>query len=91
MKPNFKLPNTAQCIVRYVDGNGKLQDLLMATPANNAQLFHTMLMEHKVGYGQIRAVKSMTAQSIIPNNFQRNFPRETVNRRTERRLEPMFA
>lgn len=97
MKPNFKLPNTKQCIVRYVDNEGKMQDLLMETPANNAQLFHTMLMGHKIGYGQIRTVKAVTAELIVPGNFQRNFQtvnRDTLERRADakrRRIEPMFV
>lgn len=85
MKPNFKLPNTKQCIVRYVDNAGKMQDVLMDTPANNAQLIHTMLMEHKIGYGQIRTVKAVTAEMIVPGNFQRNFQPVKTGR-----IEPMF-
>ncbi len=73
MKPNFKLPNAKQCIVRYVDNEGKLQDVLMPTPPNNAQLFHTMLTKHKIGYSQIRTVKTVTTETILPGNFQRNF------------------
>lgn len=93
-KPEFKLPTTHQCIVRYVDKNGKMQDELMGTPANNDRLFHTMLMEHKVGYGQIRAVKAFGTSAIQIGNFQRN-SFKTVHRdapaKTERRFEPMFA
>jgi len=84
MKPNFKLPNTKQSIIRYSDNNGLLKDVLITTPPNNSQLFHMMLMNHHVGYGQIRAIKAVTVEAVLPNNFRRNF--KTGN---QGRLEPL--
>lgn len=91
-KPNFKLPTTKQCIVRYVDKGGETQDILMDTPANNPQLLHTMLMTHKIGYGQIRAVKGFDG-STLTQAFQRNFQSQSrAHRDSSRgRFEPMFA
>jgi hypothetical protein len=63
MKPKFNLPTTKMCVVVYND-NGSQKEVLVNTPVNNDALFSVMLT-HKVGYSQIRAVKSLDATELL--------------------------
>lgn len=51
------------CIVVWYR-NGKPNETLIDTPANNDALVQTMLMEHRVGASEIRAVKAVTGDDI---------------------------
>lgn len=62
MKVNFKLPNTRFCVVIHIRDN-KPQETLIETPRNNEALRGAML-ERKVGYGEIRGVKSVDTTEI---------------------------
>lgn len=91
-KPNFKLPTTPTCIVKYMDAEGKLQDKLMDTPPNNGILISRMLSYH-IGYGQIRAVKAVEASDLktsILNNFGHNQARRRETP-TDRIQKPNMA
>lgn len=68
MKTHFKLPITKMCIVVWYRNNVKHEQLI-AIPANNDRLVNTMLMDHKVGYSEIRAVKPVEAQGLIGQRF----------------------
>jgi hypothetical protein len=63
MKVNFKLPNTRFCVVIHIRGNQK-QETLLETPRNNEALRNRML-ERKVGYGEIRAVKAVDPEGLV--------------------------
>lgn len=62
MKTNFTLPQSASCIVVWYR-NGKKNETLIPTPANNDNLRNVMLT-HKVGYSEIRAVKAVNGSDI---------------------------
>ncbi len=72
MKPKFVLPTTKMCVVVYNNQNGNNQEVLMDTPKTNDALFAAMLAR-KVGYSQIRAVKSVEATELLGRGF--NQPR----------------
>jgi len=62
MKVNFKLPNTRFCVVIHIRGNQK-QETLIETPRNNEAL-RTEMLNRKVGYGEIRGVKSVDPDGL---------------------------
>jgi hypothetical protein len=62
MKINFALPNTRLCIVITIRDN-KRTEHLMPTPPNNDMLRQRML-EKRIGYGEIRAVKAVDGESL---------------------------
>ena len=67
MKTKFKLPNTKLCtVVWYRDGVKHEQ--LIETPANKDRLVD-MMLKHKVGYSEIRAVKSVEAGELLNHRF----------------------
>ena len=68
MKPKFNLPKTKMCVVVFKKDD-KIQELLLDTPLSNESLFATML-GHKVGYSQIRAVKSVEPTELF-NTFHK--------------------
>jgi hypothetical protein len=57
MKNKFLIPQSANVVVRWLRG-GVFTDTLIPRPANNEMLRFTMLQNHKVGHGEIRAVKA---------------------------------
>jgi hypothetical protein len=63
MKVNFSLPNTRLCIVLTVRDN-KPTEHLIDTPRDNDALRQRML-ERKIGYSEIRAVKAVDAGSLV--------------------------
>jgi hypothetical protein len=63
-KPHFILPKTKYCIVVWFR-DGKKNETLLETPKSNNDLRNTMLMTHKVGFGELRAVKDVDGQDII--------------------------
>ena len=64
IKPHFILPATATCIVVWYR-NGKKSEQLMDTPRSNSSLFDLMLMQHHVGFSEIRAVKAVDTTSLV--------------------------
>ena len=64
MKLNFRLPNTRLCVVVWFRNNQK-NEVLIDTPANNEALKNTMLMKHRVGASEIRAVKGVDASGLL--------------------------
>jgi len=70
MKPNFTLPKTKfSNVVWYRNGNRN--EVLLDTPRSNADLFYTMLVKHRVGFSEIRAVvpvEPATLETIIGRN-----------------------
>ena len=63
MKPNFVLPQTKLCLVVSYR-NGVKTETLMETPPNNDMLFYRMLVNHGIGYSEIRAVKEINAAQL---------------------------
>jgi len=73
MKVKFRIPQTDSVIVRWFRKGVGFTETLIDRPANNEMLRITML-GHKVGYSEIRAVKSVDGtdlQQAITNNFGR--------------------
>ena len=68
MKPNFVLPKTKMCVVVWYR-NGKKNETLIDTPRSNATLFDLMLMNHHVGYSEIRAIKSVEPTALLGQRF----------------------
>jgi hypothetical protein len=62
MKINFKLPNTSLCVVIHFRDDKK-GETLIPTPRDNEALRSEML-KRKVGYGEIRGVKSVDTGEI---------------------------
>jgi len=62
MKVNFSLPNTRLCIVLTIKDNKRTEHLI-PTPPNNDVLRQRML-EKKIGYSEIKAVKSVDGDSL---------------------------
>lgn len=60
---NFRLPESKICTVVWYR-NGKRNETLIDTPANNEQLANVMLMEHRVGASEIRTVKGIETGSL---------------------------
>lgn len=60
---NFRLPETRTCIVVWYRHDRK-NEILMDTPANMEALKNKLIMEHKVGMSEVRAIKS-----VIPNEL----------------------
>ena len=51
------------CIVVWYRDNQR-NETLIATPATNAMLYNNMLMKHRVGASEIRAVKAVEANDL---------------------------
>lgn len=71
MKTNFELPKTPTCDVVWYR-NGKKNVTTIETPANNDMLVHRMLMDHKVGFGEIRAVKAINTGELNAMDMMTN-------------------
>lgn len=56
IKTNFQIPDSAMIIVRWFRNN-TFHDTKIPRPANNEMLRLTMLQKHRVGFGEIRAIK----------------------------------
>lgn len=56
IKVKFRIPDSAMVVVRWFRNN-TFHDTKIARPANNEMLRLTMLQKHRVGFGEIRAVK----------------------------------
>ncbi len=69
MKVNFNLPNTKLCIVVWYR-NGVKSEILIDTPANTDRLQQVML-GHRVGLSEIRAIKSVSPLNLIGDAFSR--------------------
>ena len=67
MKPTFNIPSTSMVIVVWYR-DGVRHEQLISTPKSNNDLFNTMLMSHKVGYSEIRAVKAVVADELVNVN-----------------------
>ena len=65
MKTNFTLPTTKTCIVIWYRDGMKHEELI-DTPANNDRLVEVML-KRRVGFSEIRAVKSVNPDELIGN------------------------
>ncbi len=64
MKPIFILPQTKlSTVVSY--RNGVKSETLIQTPRSNADLFHTMLISHRIGFSEIRAVKAVKTADMF--------------------------
>ena len=63
MKLYFRLPKTKLCVVVWYRNNQK-NEVLIPTPGNNTRLAEIML-QHKVGASEIRAVKPVEASGLI--------------------------
>jgi len=50
-------------VISYRDGNKT--ETLIPTPCNNADLRNTMLMKHRVGFSEIRGIKSVEAGEMF--------------------------
>jgi len=62
---NITLPKTKMCVVvSYRDGK-PLPETLIPTPKSNNDLRNTMLMEHRVGFSEIRAVKAVNSADFF--------------------------
>ena len=64
IKPNFILPKTKMCVVVSYRNDQK-NETLIETPKSNNDLRNTMLMKHRVGFSEIRAVKSVEATELF--------------------------
>lgn len=63
IKPNFILPTTNLCtVVWYRDG--KKNETLIETPRSNNDLRNTMLTKHRVGFSEIRCIKSLYGNDL---------------------------
>jgi hypothetical protein len=69
MKPIFILPKTSLCVVIWYRNNEK-HETLIDTPHNSANLIDVMLMNHHVGYSEIRGIKSVDTKELL-NGFRR--------------------
>jgi hypothetical protein len=59
----FKLPDTKLCIVVWYR-DGKKNEQLLDTPANN-KILREVMLKHRVGWSEIRAIKSVEASGLI--------------------------
>ena len=64
MKPIFKLPSTKMCVVVWYR-DGVKHETLMDTPFNSNDLIDKMLMDHHVGYSEIRTVLSVDPKEWV--------------------------
>jgi hypothetical protein len=64
IKPNFILPQTKLCTVVWYR-NGVKNETLIETPRSNNDLRNTMLMSHRVGFSEIRCVKSVDTAELF--------------------------
>ena len=67
-KPTFQLPKTKLSVVIWFR-NGKMNEQLITTPATSGSLLDTMLMKHRVGFSEIRAVKAVQPLNLIGQAF----------------------
>ncbi len=63
MRLQFRLPKTKLCVVVWYRDNKK-NEVLIPTPGNNTRLVEVMLT-HRVGASEIRAVKAVEASGLI--------------------------
>jgi hypothetical protein len=63
-KTNFVLPNTKMCVVVWYRDGKKMEDILIETPKSNNDLRNTMLMNHRVGFSEIRALKAVDTNDL---------------------------
>lgn len=72
MKPKFTLPQSSFCRVVWKDRDGKIHATpTMDTPKSSNALIDLMLLNHRVGFSQIRYVEAVNIQELI-GNFNRN-------------------
>lgn len=64
MKPIFKLPETKMCVVIWYR-DGERHEQLMDTPTTSAKLIDLMLMQHHVGWSEIRGVQSVDIRELL--------------------------
>ena len=69
MKTQFVLPSTKLSIVVWYR-DGKKNEQLLPTPASNDILINIMLRNYKVGFSEIRAVKSVETSGLIGQRFE---------------------
>jgi len=62
-KTNFVLPQTKMCVVVWYRDNKK-NETLIETPRSNNDLRNTMLMKHRVGFSEIRCIKSVDGNDL---------------------------
>ena len=67
MKVQFQLPQTKLCVVVWYR-NGVKSETLIDTPANTDHLQRVML-GHRVGLSEIRAIKGVEPLNLIGNAF----------------------
>ncbi len=60
---NFTLPKTSMCVVVWYR-DGKKNETLIPTPRTNSDLRNDMLMKHRVGFSEIRAIKSVDGNDL---------------------------
>ena len=77
MKPTFNIPNSSMVVVVWYR-DGIRHEQLIPTPKSNNDLFNTMLMDYRVGFSEIRAIKAVVADELINVNPFRH--RGSVNR-----------
>lgn len=72
MKPTFVIPQTPFCRVVYKDRDGKIRSTpTMDTPKSSNALIDLMLLNHRVGFSQIRYAEAVKVEELI-GNFGRN-------------------
>ena len=64
MKTNFILPQTPMCAVVWYRNDVK-NETLIETPRSNNDLRNTMLMAHRVGFSEIRCIKSVEVAELF--------------------------
>lgn len=64
MKTQFILPTSKLSVVVWYR-NGEAHEQLINTPKNNDDLRNLMVMKYKVGFSEIRAVKSVLANNLF--------------------------
>lgn len=64
IKPTFTLPITKLCTVVWYR-NGEKHEQLIDTPRSSNGLIDIMLLKHRVGFSEIRAVKSVDTKELL--------------------------
>jgi hypothetical protein len=73
-KVKFRIPETANVIIRWFRPGKGFTDTLIPRPANNEMLRLTMLQNHHVGHSEIRCVKAVN-ETDLTTAVNRNFGR----------------
>lgn len=60
---NFRLPTTKTCVVVFYR-NGKRGEVLIDTPRTNEGLKNKLVMEHRVGMSEVRALKPVNPTDL---------------------------